>query len=73
MRYGFGRAREFFWVVEGREYDSKAIAGAAHGFQHRQLRPLTAGEFSFSGGEATVRRVMESLGFEIRVRRIGRS
>ena len=66
-RYGFGRAREFFLVVEGREYDSKAIVGAAHGYQFPQAGPLTARDFS--GGEATVQRLLESLGFNVRVAR----
>lgn len=65
-RYGFGQAREFFLVVNGREYDSKAIAGAAHGYQFPNEGPLTARDFS--GGTATVQRLMESLGFEIRRR-----
>ena len=30
-RYGFGQSRDFFLVVNGRHYDSKAIVGAAHG------------------------------------------
>jgi hypothetical protein len=30
-KYGFGGARAYFLVHEGRRYDSKAIVGAAHG------------------------------------------
>jgi hypothetical protein len=66
-RYGFGRAREFFLVVGGHEYDSKAIVGAAHGYQFPQEGPLTARDFS--GGEATVQRLLESLDFTVRVAR----
>ena len=29
--YGFGQAREYFVELNGQRYDSKAIAGAAHG------------------------------------------
>ena len=30
-RYGYGPARSYFVVHDGRRYDSKAIAGVAHG------------------------------------------
>jgi hypothetical protein len=46
---------------EGRQYDSKAIAGAAVGFQYPDAGPLLAKDFS--GGEATVKARLESLGF----------
>jgi hypothetical protein len=64
-RYGFGKAREFFLLVGAREYDSKAIVGVAHGYQFPDEGPLSAHEFS--GGEATVQRLLESLGFNVRV------
>ena len=28
--YGFGKAREYFLVLNGKRYDSKSIVGAAH-------------------------------------------
>ena len=60
-RYGFSKARNCFLVHNGHAYDSKAIVGAAHGYQHPQLGPMcTAG---FSGGDATVRPRLEVLGF----------
>jgi hypothetical protein len=62
--YGFGPARSYFLVHEGRSYDSKAIVGAAHGYEYPQLGPL--GAHDFSGGEATVARKLEALGFEVR-------
>src|SRR5215213_5914370 len=62
-RYGFGPALRFFLVADGRRYDSKAIAGAAYGFQFPERGPLLAS--SFSGGEATVRRKLEELGFTV--------
>jgi hypothetical protein len=49
--------------VDGREYDSKAIAGVAHGYQFPSAGPLSPDEFS--GGEATVVPELESLGFEV--------
>ena len=66
-KYGFGRAREYLLIVDGREYDSKAIVGAAHGYQFPQDGPLRAGKFN--GGAATVQRLLESHGFEVRVAR----
>jgi 5-methylcytosine-specific restriction protein A len=60
-RYGFGEARSYFVVHNDRSYDSKAIVGAAHGV--RTGRPLTPAEFS--GGEATVARLLRALGFTV--------
>ena len=64
-KYGFHPARSYFLVVDGRDYDSKAIVGAAHGYQFPQLGPLAATQFS--GGAATVQPLLEGLGFEVRV------
>jgi putative restriction endonuclease len=61
--YGFKPARTYFLCHGGRDYDSKAIAGVAHGIQHREGQPLPAS--AFSGGEATVARKLRSLGFEV--------
>jgi 5-methylcytosine-specific restriction protein A len=63
-RYGFDRAREYLLVHDGKRYDSKAIVGAAHGFLPTG-RPLAASEFS--GGEATVGRLLRRLGFTVQV------
>src|ERR1700761_1811817 len=60
-RYGFGTARAYFMVHGDRRYDSKAIAGAAH--HHATGRSLSAAEFS--GGAATVKPMLESLGFHV--------
>ena len=62
-KYGFGRARDYFLRLGDRLYDSKAIVGVAHGFQHPNLGPLKASDFS--GGEATVKRLLEELGFDV--------
>lgn len=61
QRYGFKPARTYFVLHEGRAYTSKAVAAAAHGFQHG--RPMTWDEFS--GGEDTVAAQFERLGFGV--------
>ncbi|AHH93597.1 HNH endonuclease [Kutzneria albida] len=58
-KYRFGVARSYFLVHEGERYDSKAIVGVAHGYATGQFwRPA-----DFSGGEATVARLLERLGY----------
>jgi hypothetical protein len=59
-KYGFGEARSYYLEDGGNLYDSKAIIGAAHGFEHGT--PLSSDEFS--GGEQTVQRKLEELGFK---------
>jgi putative restriction endonuclease len=61
-KYGFKEARGYFLQIDGKRYDSKAIAGAAHGYQYPDRGPLKAGVFS--GGAAAVQRKLERLGFE---------
>lgn len=60
-RYGFRRARKFILFHDGKTYDSKAIAGAAH--QHATGEALPSDVFS--GGAQTVRPLL-SLGFDVR-------
>jgi 5-methylcytosine-specific restriction protein A len=60
-KYGYKRSRKFEVIYNGRNYDSKAIVGAAFGKQYGS--PLKYNEFS--GGVATVVPVLEKLGFEI--------
>ena len=62
MKYGFKPARSYFLIYSGRTYDSKAIAGAAYGYQFPDRGPLASKDFS--GGDATVRPRLESLGFQ---------
>jgi hypothetical protein len=50
-------------LFDGREYDSKAIAGVAHRFIAPGAEPLTAAEFS--GGRDTVKKTLERLGFVV--------
>jgi hypothetical protein len=64
-KYGFGKSREYMLrdPRSGKLYDSKAIVGAAFGYAFPENGPLTAEDFS--GGEATVERVLTDLGFEV--------
>jgi 5-methylcytosine-specific restriction protein B len=62
-KYGFSPSRKYFLLDEGKRYDSKAIVGAAHGYQYPDLGPLKPSEFS--GGEKTVQRKLEQLGFTV--------
>ncbi|MFJ9780907.1 HNH endonuclease [Amycolatopsis sp. NPDC101161] len=62
-KHGFGPARTYLLVHEGREYDSKAIVGVAHGYLDGK-QPLAAAEFS--GGLETVVKVLQDRGFEVR-------
>jgi hypothetical protein len=61
VKYGFGRARTYFLIHAGKQYDSKALLGVAHGYQFGT--PLTPS--NFSGGKNTVRPKLESLGFQV--------
>ena len=62
-RYGFGPARRYFLLHRGLRYDSKAIVGAAHGYQYPEAGPLRHEDFS--GGEDTVAKKLRALGFEV--------
>jgi hypothetical protein len=64
-KYGFGPARAYELVFNGRRYDSKAILGAAHGYARPDLGPMTAADFT--GGRNTVMKTLEGLGFEVQV------
>jgi len=60
-KHGFAPARFYRVLHDGREYDSKAIAGVAHAYATG--RALTAAEFS--GGQNTVVRALGALGFTL--------
>ncbi|MFI6580580.1 HNH endonuclease [Embleya sp. NPDC050493] len=60
--YGFKPAVKYVLVHEGKEYDSKAIAGVAHWYC--QGRALTSDEFS--GGKAAAAGWLLKLGFDVR-------
>ena len=58
---GFGYARTYWLIYDGRRYDSKAIIGVAHRYAtSKRLKYL-------SGGKASVQRTLESLNFIVRV------
>ena len=60
---GLGPAGSYFLIRDERRYDSKAIVGVAHGYDRSDLGPLRPKDFS--GGDATVARHLESLGFDV--------
>ncbi|BBC31266.1 hypothetical protein SGFS_025600 [Streptomyces graminofaciens] len=60
--HGFGRARRYLLEHDGKFYDSKAIAGVAHGYLAGQ-EVLESGEFS--GGEGHAVSVLRDLGFRV--------
>jgi 5-methylcytosine-specific restriction enzyme B len=64
-KYGYRPSREYFLQHNGSLYDSKAIVGAAYGYQHPAEGPLKPSEFA--GGESTVKRKLEELGFDVAV------
>ncbi|MGE8944529.1 HNH endonuclease [Leptospira interrogans] len=66
-RYSFKEALSYFLKLDGKLYDSKAIAGVAHGYVTGKA--LTSRQFS--GGEVTVAKQLRKLGFE--VVRVGQS
>jgi hypothetical protein len=61
-KYRFGKATKFVDVDGGREYDSKALLAAAHGFEHPDEGPLSSHDFS--GGDQTTSR-LHALGFTV--------
>ncbi|MDQ0686268.1 5-methylcytosine-specific restriction protein A [Streptomyces achromogenes] len=61
-KYRFSEARSYLLLHEGREYDSKAIAGVAHMWdQGRALLPE-----EFSGGKEHAAAWLKRAGFEVR-------
>jgi len=63
-KYGFKEARSYRLIYNDKPYDSKAIVGAAHGYLPGE-RALAPNEFS--GGEATVGRLLRRLDFTVEV------
>lgn len=61
--YGFKEAQSYLLLHDGREYDSKAIAGVAH--KYTEGRPLAADEFSGGRGHAVA--WLKREGFQIRL------
>ncbi|MFF7965767.1 HNH endonuclease [Streptomyces sp. NPDC007903] len=61
-KYGFSEARSYLLLHEGREYDSKAVAGVAHRWdQGRALLPE-----EFSGGKEHAATWLKRAGFEVK-------
>lgn len=59
--YGFGKAREYVLLHDGKSYDSKAILGLAH----RYATGAAAKRSKFSGGRDGAARILRALGFEV--------
>ncbi|MCZ4536506.1 DUF3578 domain-containing protein [Gordonia terrae] len=64
-KYGFGRATHYALVVDGREYDPKAIAGVAHGFDHPDEGPLKNTDFN---GGIELRKAYEPAGYDVAIK-----
>jgi len=64
--YGYGKAKRYYLVWQDKYYDSKAIIGVAHKYECPNYGPLTSEEFS--GGENTVQKKLEELGFRVQVK-----
>ena len=62
VKYGFADAKRYWLVQDGKRYPSKAIAGVAHKFIDGAA---ILGSNSFTGGESSVVKRLESLGFQI--------
>lgn len=61
-KYRFSQARSYLLLHEGREYDSKAIAGVAHKWDHgRALLPE-----EFSGGKEHTAAWLKRAGFDVK-------
>ena len=63
QKYGFGRAGRFRVIHDGRQYDAKAIIGAARGVQFPERGPLSTGDFPSNA--PAVKGTLERLGFKV--------
>ena len=61
--HGFSEAKRYWLQHDGRLYPSKAIAGVAHGYLPGRSAILAS--TTFTGGEASVVKVLRNLGFII--------
>lgn len=62
-KYGFKKSRDYLLLIDGIEYDSKAIAAVAHKFLPEVGRPLRYDELS--GGIADAAGRLSEAGFEV--------
>jgi 5-methylcytosine-specific restriction protein A len=65
LEYGYGAAKSYYLILDGKKYDSKAIAGVAHGYARPDVGPLAFSDFS--GGQTQVQNLLAKLGFEVLV------
>jgi 5-methylcytosine-specific restriction protein A len=65
--YHWGKAREYFLVFKGIDYDSKAILAVAHKFEYADEGPLRYKDNIF-GGKDDAAKVLRELGFDIEYR-----
>lgn len=64
--YGYRKSRDYrirYPAGSDKLYDSKAIVGVAYGYAFPKEGPLPASKFS--GGKATVEKLLQDLGFEV--------
>ena len=61
-KHSFGRATQYALIVEGREYDRKAIAGVAYGFDHPDEGTLKNTEFN---GGLQLRPAYQDAGYDV--------
>jgi len=67
-QYGFGAAKNYFLVYDGKKYPSKAIVGVARKYDCPEKGPMLSSEFV---GGKPVQAKLESLGFTVKVRGAG--
>lgn len=76
-KYGYRSGRDYFLVVEGQDYDTRAILGVAYGYERPEGGALRGEEFpgarkerlswsQLSGGAKTVEELLRQLAFEVR-------
>jgi hypothetical protein len=64
-KHGFGQSRGYLIRGNGDDYDSKAIAGVAHGYQFPDLGVLAPTDFTGGIGARGAARKLRTLGFEV--------
>jgi hypothetical protein len=66
-KYHFGKSRNYFLIVDGKEYDSKAILAAAYGYEYPGEGPLRYEDNLYGGAKDTARE-LKHLGFHVEYR-----
>lgn len=66
-KYHFGKSRNYFLIVDGKEYDSKAILAAAYGYEYPAEGPLRYEDNLYGGAKDTARE-LQHLGFHVEYR-----